>query len=180
MDAAALILGEVKGDDALAGLNFGDLGPEDHLHAAGRFEKGEDFDAEGREDQVGVLAAADGNTDAEPGQGKRDHGPERVRQGRVFVAVEADGEQDDGGDAENSSADPEGDSLSRAGEAELLVRFGDGHRGGVFAGRLWMGRAFFCLFISRVIGYQPRYVPSAFQVDSFPSHHCCDHPFLFW
>lgn len=143
MDAAALVLGEVEGDDVLAGFDFGDLGPEDHLHAAGGFEKGEDFDAEGREDDVSVFGAADGDADAEPGEGERNDGPERMRQGRVFTAVEADDEDNDGGDAKHGRADPEGNGLGGAGKAEFFVRFGNGHRCGVFPRPRPMGRVFY-------------------------------------
>ena len=84
-----MVLGKVESDHVLAGLDFGDLAPGDHLHAACGFEERKDFDAEGREDQVGVFRATDGHADAKPGKRQRDDRPERVGQGGVRFAIKS-------------------------------------------------------------------------------------------
>ena len=127
VDAGLLIGIEVQGDEMISDLGIGNLCPGHELHVFGGPEEGEDFDAEGAEDDVGVSGAVKGGAGEQGGEGGGEQGPEGMGEIGVFVAVAADHGEGEGGGEGHRGGDPERHGLPGPGEAEFLMRFGDWH-----------------------------------------------------
>ncbi len=132
--------GEAGGDGAVvvgagAGTGVGDVGvvdfgPVEDLEVPVRVEEGEQLDAEGGEDEVGVADAVVGEQEAGKGRDQREGSPP---EGELEAGGEAGGSEKDRDGDEGGTEKEEETGLGGTAEAEFLVGFGD-----VFgAGKHW-------------------------------------------
>ena len=103
------------------------FGPVNEIEIFLRLEEREDLNPHGRENDVGVAGAVEGDPGEEPRCGEEGN---RHPPSEIGVAKEPgeSNQKEEGKEHGGSDEDPLG--LSGASEAEFLVRFGDGFWGG--------------------------------------------------
>jgi len=114
----------VEDEERAVGADFGvgDFGPVDDLEVFAGVGEGEDFDAEGGEEEVGEADAAVGEVEeADGGEEGEDAPPE----GKFESGGEGGGGEEDGESGEGGGEEKELTALRGTREAEFLVGFGD-------------------------------------------------------
>lgn len=118
---------EFEGGEVWVKFGGVDLVPVDEVEVFFGFDEGEDFDAEGGEDEVGVPGAAEGDAGDEGGDEEGWEGHPGVEGGVSAPPVR---EEDEGEGEEEGGDEEEGLTLCAAGEAEFFMRFGEVFRAG--------------------------------------------------
>lgn len=101
---------------------MGDFGPVDDLEVFVGLGEGENFDAEGGEEEVGEADAAVGDEEESDGGEEGEGAPP---EGELEAGSEGGGGEKDGEGGEGGSGEEEATALSGTREAEFLVGFGD-------------------------------------------------------
>ncbi len=123
-DAPGLLFVEVELEEGEVVIELCrvELAPVDEVEVFLGFEKGEDLDAEGGEDEVGVPGAAHREAEDEAGEEEKGQGHPPMEIGMPHQGGDRDEESESEGDG---GGDEEALSLGGTGEAEFLVGLGD-------------------------------------------------------